>query len=78
MIDDVCQNTENVEEHYAFGITSSETKDKFVYVTVGGAQVQLLVDSRATVNVTYQMLWEPMKVNQVNGVRQKSSKELFA
>lgn len=41
MNDDMCQNTENVEEHYAFSIItgSSETKDSFAYVTLGGVQV---------------------------------------
>lgn len=49
--DDVCENTENVEEHYAFSITRSGAKDSFAHVTVGGVQVKLLVDSGITVNV---------------------------
>lgn len=43
MNDNVCQNSENVEEHYAFSITSSETKNSFANFTVGGLQVKLLV-----------------------------------
>lgn len=76
--DDVCQNTENVKEHYAFSITSSGAKDSFVHVTVGGVQVKSLVDSGATVNVVDHKLKEFMRVNRVKCVSQRSSKELFA
>lgn len=39
MIDDVSENTENVEEYYALGITSIETIDSFVYGWSAGAAV---------------------------------------
>lgn len=78
MNDDVCQNTENVEEHYAFSITSSGAKYSFAHVTVGGVQVKLLVDSGATVNFMDHKLWESMKVNREKCVSQRSSKELYA
>lgn len=76
--DDVCQNNENVEEQYAFSITSSGAKDSFAHVTVVGVQVKLLVDSGATVNVIDHKLWESLKVNRVKCVSQRSFKELFA
>lgn len=75
---DVCQNTEKVDEHYAFSVTNRETKSGFAHITVGGEQVKLLVDSGATVNVIDQTLRESMKVNRVKCVSQRSSKELFA
>lgn len=74
-VDDVSNNT---EEHYAFSISSSRSKDSFVHVTAGGVQVNLLVDSEATVNVMDHKLWESLKVNRVKCISKRSSKELFA
>lgn len=76
--DDVCQNTENVEEDYAFSITSSESKDSFAHVTVGGVTPELLVDSGATVNVMDHKLWESLEVNRVKCASLRPSKEFLA
>ena len=76
--DDVSHDTEDVQEHYAFSISSSGSKDSFVHVTAGGVQVNLLVDSGAAVNVMDHKLWESLKVNRVKCISKRSSKELFA
>ncbi|CAB4032808.1 Retrovirus-related Pol poly, partial [Paramuricea clavata] len=71
-------NVINPEEEYpAYAFIVGSTKPEKVEVTVGGCQLNMIIDSGASVNIVDKQTWEWLKKNRVVCTSSRSEKKLY-
>ena len=69
--------SERDEDEYAFTVNPVTSPEK-IDVTVGGVEVEMLIDSGANTNVIDKNLWSKLKQDKIKCVSRKSDKKLYA
>ena len=69
--------SERDEDEYAFIVNSATSPEK-MDVTIGGAVVEMLIDSGTSTNVIDKNLWSKLKQDKIKCVSRKSDKKLYS
>ena len=64
-------------DEYAFSVNGKDQFEK-IQVSIGGQNVQMIVDSGASVNIIDRQLWEKLKEKKIKCSSQQSQRKLFA